>query len=146
MLNFNNSLQQTNSTGTTQPVIHPAIKSHIGKKPKENGEKPEEAVSNQFPTSEALKVPRYIPPKIPETIVGAPIRGERYCIKKKLIIGNVSKWIQVSERDDGATHKWMVYVRGSKEEPDISPFVSKVIFFLHPTYAPHDVVPVRYIL
>ncbi|XP_057375564.1 YEATS domain-containing protein 2-like isoform X2 [Daphnia carinata] len=93
-------------------------------------------------TSESIKVPRYIPPKLPERIVATPVRGELHCIKKKLIIGNISRWIPVSERDDTASHKWMVYVRGPKEEPNVSSFISQVIFFLHPSYAPHDTIHV----
>jgi transcription initiation factor IIF auxiliary subunit len=44
---------------------------------------------------------------------------------------------------DGKTHKWMVYVRGRKETSDVSKFIQKVRFFLHPTYAPDDIVEVR---
>jgi hypothetical protein len=59
--------------------------------------------------SESVKIPRYIPPKLPERVVAAaPVRGELHYLKKKLIIGNVSRWIPVSERDDTASHKWMV--------------------------------------
>ena len=58
--------------------------------------------------SEPQKIPRYIPPKLPDGIVAVPVRREHQCLKKKLIIGNVSKWIPVSERDDSASHKWMV--------------------------------------
>ena len=133
------------STGT-QPVIHPAVKAIVGKKPKDcdiKQEAPIPAPAKPLPTHEVLKVPRYVPPHLPETVVaGAPIRGKRHCVKKKLIVGNVSKWIPVEERDDSASHKWMVYVRGSKEEPDISPFVSKVVFYLHPSCAPHDIISV----
>lgn len=35
-----------------------------------------------------------------------------------------------------------VYVRGPKEEPNVSSFISQVIFFLHPSYAPHDTIHV----
>lgn len=35
-----------------------------------------------------------------------------------------------------------MYVRGNKENPDIDDFVSKVRFFLHPSYRPNDVVEV----
>ena len=54
--------------------------------------------------------------------------------------------IPADQRDDNdqATHKWMVYVRGPKESPNINGFVKKVWFFLHPSYRPNDLVEVRY--
>ncbi|KAJ1519459.1 hypothetical protein ONE63_004747 [Megalurothrips usitatus] len=92
------------------------------------------------------KVPRYIPPKPkPQPLVGNqsdPVRGGQNKVKTILVVGNVSKWLQADMRDDSATHKWMVYVRGPKGDPDISGFVSKVRFFLHPSYRPNDVVQV----
>ena len=134
-------MQQLTGASSSQPVIHPAVKNLLGKRPKEE-DKCSDAPERS--TSECLKVPRYIPPKLPEKFhIPATLRGERYNVKKRLVIGNVSKWIPVSERDDSASHKWMVYVRGSKDEPDISLFVSRVAFFLHPSYAPHDVVEVK---
>lgn len=60
----------------------------------------------------------------------------------RLVVGNVSKWLPPDTRDDAASHKWMVYIRGPKDAPDISSFVSKVRFFLHPSYRPNDVVQV----
>lgn len=36
----------------------------------------------------------------------------------------------------------MVYVRGPREQPNIAPIVSKVWFFLHPTYKPNDLVEI----
>ncbi|XP_009946580.1 PREDICTED: YEATS domain-containing protein 2, partial [Leptosomus discolor] len=47
------------------------------------------------------------------------------------------------EENDQSTHKWMVYVRGSRREPSINHFVKKVWFFLHPSYKPNDLVEVR---
>lgn len=47
------------------------------------------------------------------------------------------------EENDQSTHKWMVYVRGSRKEPSIDHFVKKVWFFLHPSYKPNDLVEVR---
>ncbi|XP_013410048.1 YEATS domain-containing protein 2 isoform X2 [Lingula anatina] len=74
----------------------------------------------------------------------SPSRGGRFKIKKRIVVGNVSKYIPFEKRDenDHATHKWMVYVRGSKEEPHIDGFVKKVRFFLHPSYRPNDLVEV----
>lgn len=92
--------------------------------------------------SRPKKIPRYIPPKsgIPES--QCPSRGIRHKIRKRIIIGNISKWIPPEWREDAASHKWTMYVRGNKENPNIDDFVSKVRFFLHPSYRPNDVVEV----
>ena len=58
------------------------------------------------------------------------------------MIGNISKWVPVDTREDAASHKWMMYVRGPKEAPNVSGFISKVRFFLHPSYRPHDIAEV----
>ena len=42
------------------------------------------------------------------------------------MVGNVSKWLEEEEREGMATHKWMLYVRGGKHNPDISAVVSRV--------------------
>ncbi|CAL1547589.1 unnamed protein product [Lymnaea stagnalis] len=71
-------------------------------------------------------------------------RRARFKIKKKIIVGNVSKYIPVDHREanDMSSHKWMVYVRGPKSDPDISSFVKKVWFFLHHSYKPNDLVEI----
>lgn len=69
----------------------------------------------------------------------------RFYCKKRVIIGNTSQFLDPAAHHgmgDGSTHKWMVYVRGSQEEPDISHFVKAVRFFLHPSYHPNDIVRV----
>ncbi|KAH9524366.1 hypothetical protein Btru_054279 [Bulinus truncatus] len=65
-------------------------------------------------------------------------------IKKKIIVGNVSKYIPVDHREsnDMSSHKWMVYVRGPRATHDISSFVKKVWFFLHHSYKPNDLVEI----
>ncbi|XP_056600618.1 YEATS domain-containing protein 2 [Triplophysa dalaica] len=68
----------------------------------------------------------------------------RLYVKKTIVMGNVSKYIAPDKREenDQSTHKWMVYVRGSRREPSIDHFVKKVWFFLHPSYKPNDLVEV----
>ncbi|KAK7945693.1 hypothetical protein WMY93_001421 [Mugilogobius chulae] len=68
----------------------------------------------------------------------------RLYVKKTIVVGNVSKYIPPDKREenDQSTHKWMVYVRGSRREPSIDHFVKKVWFFLHPSYKPNDLVEV----
>ncbi|XP_045469102.1 YEATS domain-containing protein 2 [Harmonia axyridis] len=65
----------------------------------------------------------------------------RQKIKNQIIVGNISKWMPSSE-EEKLTHKWMVYVRGPKENPDVSHFIEKVVFYLHPSYKPDDKVEV----
>ncbi|MGH0116606.1 UNVERIFIED_CONTAM: hypothetical protein FKN15_014806 [Acipenser sinensis] len=71
--------------------------------------------------------------------------SSRLYVKKTIVVGNVSKYIPPDKREenDQSTHKWMVYVRGSRREPSIDHFVKKVWFFLHPSYKPNDLVEVR---
>lgn len=92
--------------------------------------------------SQPRKVPRYVPPKssIPEQ--SCPSRGNSHKIRKRIIVGNISKWIPPDWREDASSHKWTMYVRGDQENANISTFVSKVRFFLHPSYRPNDVVEV----
>ncbi|XP_014472124.1 PREDICTED: YEATS domain-containing protein 2 [Dinoponera quadriceps] len=90
------------------------------------------------------KLPRHVPPKssVPECNA-RPSRGDRHKVYKRVIVGNISKWIPPDWRDGSdASHKWTMYVRGDKEDADIGTYVSKVRFFLHPSYRPHDVVEV----
>ncbi|KAI4888167.1 hypothetical protein NFI96_014752, partial [Prochilodus magdalenae] len=70
--------------------------------------------------------------------------ASRLYAKKTIVVGNVSKYIAPDKREenDQSTHKWMVYVRGSRKEPSIDHFVKKVWFFLHPSYKPNDLVEV----
>lgn len=70
----------------------------------------------------------------------------RFYFKKRIIVGNTSQYLDPTAHNastDGSTHKWMVYVRGSQVEPDISHFVKAVRFFLHPSYHPNDIVRVH---
>lgn len=90
------------------------------------------------------KVPRYVPPKssVPENSA-QPSRGDRHKVRKRIVVGNISRWIPPEWRDDSeATHKWTIYVRGEKDAADINTYVSKVRFLLHPSYSPNDVVEV----
>lgn len=69
----------------------------------------------------------------------------RFYLSHKVIVGNVSKYLgnENNKENDKSTHKWMVYVRGPKDNPDISSYVKSVWFFLHPSYIPNDVVQVN---
>jgi transcription initiation factor IIF auxiliary subunit len=48
------------------------------------------------------------------------------------------------EGGDQFTHKWKMYVCGPAEDPDISHFIKKVRFFLHPSYKPNDIIEITH--
>ena len=62
-------------------------------------------------------------------------------ISKTIIVGNTSKYLLNQSDSDGATHKWMVYVRGLPDD-DISKYVKSVWFLLDPSYRPNDCIHV----
>ncbi|XP_046357383.2 YEATS domain-containing protein 2-like [Haliotis rufescens] len=147
------------------PSIHPTVKARLGKAPAtvtssaaHDGEREtgtdvrpqdqlmgnEEAPAGADASSSDKQV-QPVPPSVllsPDKIVDT--RGARFKIKKKIIVGNISKFIPLEHREvnDQSTHKWMVYVRGPKDKPNIDTFVKKVWFFLHPSYKPNDLVEI----
>ena len=60
-------------------------------------------------------------------------------ITKTVVVGNTSKFLHNQSESDGATHKWMVYLRGLPND-DISKYVKSVWFLLDPSYRPNDCV------
>lgn len=60
--------------------------------------------------------------------------------KYRVVVGNISKYMPAKSKEDNSTHKWMMYVRGSKEAPHVAHFIKKVVFYLHPSYKPCDVI------
>ena len=66
----------------------------------------------------------------------------RFYITKRIIVGNTSQYLLSTTKSDPTTHKWMVYVRGPPEDGEISQFINSVWFFLHPSYAPNDIIKV----
>lgn len=71
-------------------------------------------------------------------------QSSRFYSKRTIIIGNTSQYLKKGVRNasnnPGATHKWMVYVRNIDDEPDLQSYIKSVCFFLHPSYAPNDIV------
>ncbi|KAL5009915.1 hypothetical protein ScPMuIL_012220 [Solemya velum] len=167
--------QNFNPTAPVQPPnIHPAVKCHLGKAPPTHtvtssmvrGENTQEEASIEASASSGcnekkprdceaflhflcfqdIKLKLTPSPRKSQVSPNHPgSRSSRFKIKKKVIVGNVSKYISMDKRDDNdqSSHKWMVYVRGSKEEPHIHSFVKKILFFLHPSYRPNDLVETR---
>lgn len=72
--------------------------------------------------------------------------GSRFYIKRRIIVGNVSKFLNPEGRDPELkqyTHKWMIYVvEPPQSKQEVSAFITGVRFHLHPSYKPHDVVDV----
>lgn len=67
----------------------------------------------------------------------------RFYIKKRVIVGSTSKAF-VDPKTGQVDTKWLIYARGTKEDPDISKFIKKVRFFLHPpTFQPHHIVEIN---
>ncbi|KAK0086651.1 hypothetical protein PV326_005484 [Microctonus aethiopoides] len=97
---------------------------------------------NNIDNGPLRKIPRYIPPKYNGPAPQIPSRGHWHKTSKTIVVGNISKCIPSDEQDDNASHKWTVYVRGMKDEGQIEDFVSKIRFFLHPSYRPNDVIEV----
>lgn len=122
-------------------LSHQSLKSQ-GIKKTEKRKIEEDTNSQNDDSIKRKKIPQYVPPKksLPDPL--PPSRGEKYKMVKRIIIGNFATLLPEDSRLDKATHKWKIYVNGPKDEPDISQFVSKVKFFLDPSYKPNDVVTV----
>ncbi|XP_019875254.2 YEATS domain-containing protein 2 [Aethina tumida] len=78
---------------------------------------------------------------LPKIVPNSTNVRNRKKVKQRIIIGNISKYTH-SREDNDLTHKWMIFVRGPKEKPDVSSFIQRVVFYLHPSYKPYDVVEV----
>ncbi|XP_056630105.1 uncharacterized protein LOC130440794 [Diorhabda sublineata] len=136
-----------------QNRIHPAVRKLLGNNPSLDifcaGKGKRRVASKNCDKSGPKDVPSEVKkPKLDiKSEVPNPQASDQIILKNRkktrhrLIIGNVSKWVPSLE--DNTTHKWMMYVRGEKDNPDISHIVDKVIFHLHPSYKPHDVIEVR---
>lgn len=61
----------------------------------------------------------------------------------KICIGNVSKFVnETSSNSEPPTYKWMVYIR-SPQCNRLESYIKKVIFFLHSSYKPNDIVEIK---
>lgn len=94
--------------------------------------------------SEPVKVPRYVSPtKIDRPFDKINTARGRNQSRHLIAVGNTSKYIGDDKSQQGVTHKWLVYVRTKTDEASVEEIVSKVRFFLHPSYRPNDVVEVE---
>lgn len=169
-----NFYSAANQTTTNQPIpgkvapppsIHPVLRKFLGKTSKSSHGSCEEQITgensqepfgpsgsqSQSPVNFNIQETANLPSQTPaaesqseDLFFADGSRAARFKVKKRIVVGNISKYIPVDKRDDKdqSTHKWMVYVRGPRHEPGINHFVKKVWFFLHPTYRPNDLVEV----
>ncbi|OUM60915.1 hypothetical protein PIROE2DRAFT_13206 [Piromyces sp. E2] len=85
-------------------------------------------------------------PKILSTPHQPLNEGSRFYMTKRIVIGNVSQYIPPEKREKSMEkymYKWMIYTRGVAPEPNISTFIKKVRYFLHPSYKP-NIIDVTY--
>jgi len=158
------------ASAVSSDSLHPEIKTLVaGKRPRNGGESQDPSdsaaagkvtatatdtkISLEVPASTAGEtvnaedLPGYVAPFARQKDDGYSTvepRGHQHKSKRRLVVGNVSKWIECDEREDSSTHKWMIYVRGCKEFPDISDIVKKVRFFIHQSYYPNNVIDVTH--
>ncbi|VEN45947.1 unnamed protein product [Callosobruchus maculatus] len=138
----------------SQNRIHPAVKKLIGKNPtldvfNVHGKR-KAAKCSIFGEPSTSQIVEAKKPKLELKGASKPssVDNNQNCLQSRkktrhrIVIGNISKYMSTAE-DDSMTHKWMVYVRGEKNKPDISDIVKKVVFYLHPSYKPNDVVEVN---
>ncbi|WAR06071.1 YETS2-like protein [Mya arenaria] len=154
--------QKTLQRNPSQPAtIHPSVRKYIGKAPPGTPLLAPSQIKKEAPVGINTECKQLGSERVGEmtthtkaSVAAVPVqkpaeetdtRTGRFKQKRRIIVGNVSKSIPADQRDenDQATHKWMVYVRGPKERPNISDVVKKVWFFLHPSYRPNDLVEVR---
>ncbi|XP_052803005.1 YEATS domain-containing protein 2-like [Mya arenaria] len=153
--------QKTLQRNPSQPAtIHPSVRKYIGKAPPGTPLLAPSQIKKEAPVGINTECKQLGSERVGEmtthtkaSVAAVPVqkpaeetdtRTGRFKQKRRIIVGNVSKSIPADQRDenDQATHKWMVYVRGPKERPNISDVVKKVWFFLHPSYRPNDLVEV----
>ena len=125
------------------PSIHPTASALIkGKRPSVETREVRKVKIEEDPLNTA--VPVYVPPK-PKPLKGNASmepRSSHLKVKRTIVVGNVSKWIPPDDREDMSTHKWMLYVRGDKENPDVSDVIDRVRFLIHQSYHPNNLVEV----
>ncbi|KAJ3022487.1 YEATS domain-containing protein 2, partial [Rhizophlyctis rosea] len=130
--------------GTADMAVHDGVVEKAGTETVPVAEQPSLA-STSTPTASADKPPLHPHPPFP-THHPTPDTGSRFHIKRRLLIGNVSRYIPEDKRPPHLArypYKWMIYLRGPPGEEDVTTFVRKVRFYLHPDYRPFDVVEVK---
>ena len=60
-------------------------------------------------------------------------RLENTTIACPIIYGSIAFYLGKPRNNEAATHKWSLFVRGPNDE-DLTTFISKVTFVLHPSF------------
>lgn len=89
-------------------------------------------------------MPRYIEPtKVEKPIHKINTARGRNQSRHLIAVGNTSKYIGDDKTQHEVTHKWLVYIKTKTNEASVEDIVSKVRFYLHPSYKPNDVVEIE---
>ncbi|KAJ0170372.1 hypothetical protein K1T71_014300 [Dendrolimus kikuchii] len=91
-------------------------------------------------TSKPKKVPRHLEPKIMNVVTLDEATRNKMKHRYRIVIGNTSKYAPAASNLDRSTHKWLLYIRGPPQAPDLRRIVTSVTVTLHHSYAPHHTV------
>ncbi|XP_047513448.1 uncharacterized protein LOC125055183 [Pieris napi] len=94
-------------------------------------------------TTKPKKIPRHIEPKVENVVTLHEATRNKMKHRYRIIIGNTSKYAPPASRMDKSTHKWLLYVRGPPNRPDLSSILTELTARLHHSYAPHHIVTLR---
>ncbi|KAI9596987.1 yeats family-domain-containing protein [Syncephalis fuscata] len=98
---------------------------------------------NRSLTSEMETVPTLLSP-VPITTLSSS--GSRFYVKRRVTVGNTSQYIPPLKRSEDKknhSHRWMVYIVGPPQDTnEISTYIKRVRFYMHPSYRPNDIVDV----
>ncbi|KAG0243425.1 YEATS domain-containing protein 2 [Mortierella sp. GBA43] len=160
MTNYNSRISSTVSSRAVSPNIHPLMSENdFSEPPTPVSALPTLPLSNTILNPVAGSTPEVqqahsLQPTIisfgASSIQGgvpAPLDtvGSRFYVKRRIVVGNVSKFIPEEKRDPRLKdfpYKWMIYVDGTPKPDDITAYVSKVEFYLHESYKPNDFITV----
>eukprot|EP00322_Chrysochromulina_rotalis_P015990 CAMPEP_0115850970 /NCGR_PEP_ID=MMETSP0287-20121206/12238_1 /TAXON_ID=412157 /ORGANISM="Chrysochromulina rotalis, Strain UIO044" /LENGTH=208 /DNA_ID=CAMNT_0003304983 /DNA_START=3 /DNA_END=629 /DNA_ORIENTATION=+ len=54
---------------------------------------------------------------------------------KAFVIGSIAHWLG-KKAEESRSHEWTIYLRAANPEEDLSVYIKKVVFILHPTLQP----------
>ena len=61
--------------------------------------------------------------------------AEEQYLSKNFVVGSIAHWLG-KKADESRSHEWTVFLRSANPDEDISTYVKKVVFVLHPTLQP----------
>jgi transcription initiation factor IIF auxiliary subunit len=54
---------------------------------------------------------------------------------KPFVVGSIAHWLG-KKAEESRSHEWTVFLRSANPDEDISTYIKKVVFILHPTLQP----------